>query len=199
MTGETIFFETREQFRAWLSVNASYSSGAWLEFKKKKGAQKLTAANALEEALCFGWIDGQLESLGEDSYRKYFAPRGKASKWSEKNRKIAEKLIAEGKMTELGIQKIEDAKKRSCYGGEERQPVSDEIIENLRKALADEPEALNNYDDMPKSARRAYAGDFNSAKTDAGRQKKLIRIAERLKLNLNPMESAAKKRPETDS
>ncbi|MFR1640674.1 MAG: YdeI/OmpD-associated family protein [Eggerthellaceae bacterium] len=84
---EPLKFATRDEFRAWLQANGESSSGVWLLFGKPGGPSTLKAGEALEEALCFGWIDGQMRRIDEGSYRKYFAPRRKDSAWSDKTRR----------------------------------------------------------------------------------------------------------------
>ena len=192
---EQLLFSDRASFRLWLE-NHVENPGVWLVFGKKNGPKTLSAAQALEEALCFGWIDGQMESMGEDRYKKYFAPRRPQSKWSEKNRKLAEKLETQGLMTQHGRKKIDEAKARGSYEGEPRAAISDEQVEALRAALRPYETALANFDRMTPSVRRAYTGGYFSAKTDQGREKQLARLVERLNLNLNPMESLAKKMAE---
>jgi uncharacterized protein YdeI (YjbR/CyaY-like superfamily) len=80
-------FKDRKEFRKWLKKNVETSPGIWIRFIKDKSKTSITADEALNEALCFGWIDGQMKSEGDKSYIKYFAPRTKNSKWSEKNKK----------------------------------------------------------------------------------------------------------------
>lgn len=75
----------------------------------------LLASEALEEALCFGWIDGQMQSLDNTKYRKYFARRTAKSNWSDKNKKLAQSLIEQGKMTQQGMAAIERAKKNGTW------------------------------------------------------------------------------------
>ncbi len=190
MTNDLLMFENREAFRAWLAQNVD-APGVWLEFHKK-GAKTVTAAQALEEALCFGWIDGQMESIDDARYRKYFAPRRPQSKWSEKNRKLAEKLESEGRMTEHGRKKIEDAKKRGAYESEPRAAITDEQIAALEDALTGHDKALANFKGMTRSVRRTYTGAYFSAKTEEGRARKLAQLVERLTLGLDPMASLAK-------
>ena len=81
-------FSNRAEFHEWLNEHCTSSDGVWLLFGKKGGPTTITANEALEEALCFGWIDGQMQSLDETKYKKYFARRTKNSNWSEKNKKI---------------------------------------------------------------------------------------------------------------
>ena len=97
-----LLFEKREDFRTWLTENATTSGGVWLVFGKTKQVKSLKAGEALEEALCFGWIDGVMKKVDEHSYLKYFATRRKNSKWSEKNKKVVDKLEQQGLMTDLG-------------------------------------------------------------------------------------------------
>ena len=104
-------FSNRKAFRIWLEKNCSSEEGVWLLFGKKGGPDTLTATEALEEALCFGWIDGQMKKIDEVSYKKYFALRRPNSKWSEKNKSLVKELEKKGMLTESGIKKIEEAKK----------------------------------------------------------------------------------------
>ncbi len=96
---EQMAFSDREEFREWLRINHDIGKGVWLVFSKTSNLKTITADEALEEALCFGWIDGQIKSLGEERYIKKFTPRVRGSRWSEVNRKKADGLIQSGKMT----------------------------------------------------------------------------------------------------
>ncbi len=90
---EVLVFSDRAQFREWLVENCLSEDGVWLLFGKAGGPKTIKANEALEEALCFGWIDGQMQSIDEKSYKKYFSMRRANSKWSEKNK--ADEQIAE--------------------------------------------------------------------------------------------------------
>ena len=114
MMADQIIFSGREEFRRWLSKNHNISKGVWLVFSKVNTLKTLKPGEALEEALCFGWIDGQMQSLGDEKYLKKFTPRTKDSKWSETNRISASRLIECGRMTEHGLAAIEQAKGRAC-------------------------------------------------------------------------------------
>lgn len=83
-----LLFLARSDFRVWLCENAETSNGVWLIFGKTQAVVTLTANDALEEALCFGWIDGQMKSIDSTKYLKYFARRRAKSPWSEKTRKL---------------------------------------------------------------------------------------------------------------
>lgn len=198
MTDELLLFPDRAAFREWLTAHVDHP-GVWLIFSKSKKIKTLSAAEALEEALCFGWIDGQMESMDDAQYRKYFSPRRANSKWSAKNKKLAESLIAAELMTEHGRLKIEEAKKSGSFDGNARMSITDEQIEALRALLAVSEKALENFDGMTPSIRRTYTGAYFSTKTESGREKKLTQLIERLELNLNPMESLAKKKAEAEN
>ena len=104
-------FESREEFRKWLYEHCMSNAGVWLLFGKAGGPKTIKAGEALEEALCFGWIDGQMQRIDDKTYKKYFSMRREKSKWSEKNKALAGSLEERGLMTDFGRKKIEEAKK----------------------------------------------------------------------------------------
>ena len=85
-------FASREEFRQWLSDHCLSNAGIWLLFGKAGGPKTIKAGEALEEALCFGWIDGQMKSIDDKTYKKYFSSRRENSKWSEKNKALVKRL-----------------------------------------------------------------------------------------------------------
>lgn len=119
-------FANREEFRKWLAEHCLASDGVWLLFGKAGGPQTIKAAEALEEALCFGWIDGQMQSIDDKTYRKYFARRREKSKWSEKNKALVKSLEERGLMTDFGRQKIEEARQNGQWDAPKAAPISDE-------------------------------------------------------------------------
>lgn len=108
---KTLTFTNRQAFREWLDKYGTESEGIWLLFSKKAKLVTLSAGEALEEALCHGWIDGQMQSRDEESYKKYFARRLPKSKWSVKNKELAQTLMEKGLMTRQGMEAIENARK----------------------------------------------------------------------------------------
>lgn len=186
-------FKNRTEFRRWLEENARSEEGVWLVFGKGSSADTVKAGEALEEALCFGWIDGQMRSIDEDSYIKYFKQRDSKSKWSEKNRKIAAELEKNGLMTDFGRAKIASAKQSGTWDTPKREALTEEQMQQFEDMVKLSDEAYSNYLGMSKSVRRTYASSyFFGAKTEEGKQKRLNTIIERLTLNLNPMESMKK-------
>ena len=188
MVGEPLHFETRDAFRDWLKNNSVTSDGVWLLFGKTKELVTVKAGEALEEALCFGWIDGLMKRIDDKSYMKYFSARRSNSKRSEKNKALAESLEKCGLMTDLGREKIEEAKKNGQWdssGG--KTVVTEEQIEYVADLLKDNELAYANFLKMSPSVKRTYTRAYLDAKTDAGRTKRLAWMTERLEKNLKPM------------
>ena len=184
---DTMEFANREEFRKWLNDNCLTSEGVWLLFGKAGGPKTIKAAEALEEALCFGWIDGQMQSLDDKTYKKYFSARREKSKWSDKNKKLVQSLEERGLMTDHGIKKIEEAKKNGQWDAPDLMALTDEHISCLSELLEKYEPAFTNFQAMPLSVKKTYTRAYFDAKTDAGREKRLAWIVDRLNKNLRPM------------
>ena len=182
-----LLFQTRDDFRAWLQDNADTSEGAWLVLGKTKAVVTLSANDALEEALCYGWIDGQMKSVDETKYQKYFARRRVKSVWSEKNKKLIETLRARGVMTELGEKAVEKAKQSGTWDAPKGEPVSDEQKEAFAKKLTAYSPAYENFCNMSPSVQRTYTMRYLSFKSEESWQKDFEKIVDRLNNNLKPM------------
>ncbi len=180
-------FPDRASFRDWLAVNGESSEGVWLLFGKKDGPQTLSANDALEEALCFGWIDGVMQRIDDTSYRKYFAIRRANSKWSDKNKALAAQLEQQGKMTAQGRRKIEDAKRNGQWDVVQAPAVTEEQIAFVAALLRGQEPACTNFAAMSPSVQKTYTRAYFDAKTDAGREKRLAWMLDRLHQNLKPM------------
>lgn len=180
-------FECRSDFRSWLEAHCASDEGAWLVFGKSGGPQTLAASEALEEALCFGWIDGQMQRIDDVAYRKYFSQRRTNSKWSEKNKKIVAKLEGQGLMTDRGRAKIEEAKANGQWDAPKAPAIAEADIERIAEMLEPYEPAHTNFLAMPPSVRKTYTRAYLDAKTDAGREKRLTWMVDRLNQNLKPM------------
>ena len=180
-------FTTRDEFRKWLSTNALLSEGVWLLLGKSGGPKTLSANEALEEALCYGWIDGQIKSLDDKSYVKYFSMRRASSNWSDKNKALVAKLEVQGLMTEFGQTKIEEAKKNGQWDKPKAPPITAEQIAALSNLLKAHEIAYTNFMSMPPSVQKTYARAYYDAKTQAGRASRMSWMVERLNKNLKPM------------
>ncbi|WP_242994891.1 YdeI/OmpD-associated family protein [Lacrimispora sphenoides] len=184
---EHLLFTSRDEFRNWLEENCLSSGGVWLLFGKSGGPKTIGANEALEEALCFGWIDGQMKSIDDNKYIKYYSSRRENSKWSEKNKSLVEKLEKQGLMTDYGKVKIEEAKKSGQWDAPKPAEITDEQIGLLSDLLKEHEPAYTNFQAMAPSVKRTYTRAYLDAKTDAGRVKRLAWMIERLNKNLKPM------------
>lgn len=180
-------FPDREAFRAWLSEHCLTSRGIWVLLGKAGGPKTLSAAEALEEALCFGWIDGQMKSVDSKVYQKYFSQRREKSKWSEKNKALVNRLEEQGLMTDFGRRKIEEAKRNGQWDAPDLMAISEKEIAVLASLLKAHELAFANFQSMPLSARKTYTRAYFDAKTEAGRERRMAWMIDRLNKNLRPM------------
>ena len=180
-------FASREDFRAWLQAHCLSDEGIWLVLGKPGGPNTVTAQEALEEALCFGWIDGQMKSIDEKSYLKYFAQRRKKSEWSVKNIALVDQLEATGRMTDFGRAKIEEAKREGHYKPKQRPEVTEEHVRQFAERVKGFEPAYTNLMAMPPSVQRAYTGYALDTKSEEAGAKRLEKIIDRLNNNLKPM------------
>ncbi|WP_319477068.1 YdeI/OmpD-associated family protein [Marispirochaeta aestuarii] len=177
-------FHSRDEFREWLKINCIQSESVWLIFEKGKYSTTLSAQDALEEALCFGWIDGQLGKRNDSddtAYIKKFSPRRKKSKWSERNKKLTEKLIHSGLMTEYGLKAIENAKRDGTWDSPRTKDNSTETILLLESALAEVPEILDKFKYYPPSGRKTLSYYYADAQKEETKKKRLNLIIEAIK------------------
>ena len=184
---DILVFANREEFRKWLHEHCLSNDGVWLLFGKAGGPKTIKAGEALEEALCFGWIDGQMKRIDDTSYKKYFSMRRENSKWSEKNKTLAGSLENRGLMTEFGRKKIEEAKKNGQWNAPKPMAVTEEQIARLSELLEENEPAYTNWKAMTLSVKKTYTRAYLDAKTDAGRKKRIEWMVDRLNKNLKPM------------
>lgn len=181
-------FTDRNAFREWLGKNGTESEGIWLLLSKADDFVTLSAAEALEEALCHGWIDGQIQYVDDKSYKKYFARRLPRSIWSVKNKELAQTLIEKGLMTPQGLEAVENAKKNGSWDNAGRPIIGDEQTEMLRRLIRPHEPAYSNLLAMSPSVQRTYTGFYLDARSDKTRQARLEKIIDRLNRNLKPMQ-----------
>ncbi len=180
-------FASREEFRNWLCENCALSGGVWLLFGKAGGRTTIKADEALEEALCFGWIDGQMQSIDDKYYKKYFSMRRDNSKWSEKNKTLVKSLEERGLMTDFGRQKIKDAQRNGQWNAPDPMAITEEQISGLSALLEEYEPAYTNFKAMPLSVKKTYTRAYLDAKTDAGRERRIAWIVDRLNKYLRPL------------
>lgn len=185
---DAIIFTNREEFRKWLNEHCLSSDGVWLLFSKGSGLKTIKADEALEEALCFGWIDGQMQRIDDNAYKKYFSMRRSKSKWSDKNKALVMKLEERGLMTDFGRKKIEEAKKNGQWDSPNLLAIiTEEQIACLAVLLENYEPAYTNFQAMPLSVKKTYTRAYLDAKTDIGREKRITWMVDRLNKNLKPM------------
>lgn len=174
----------RAAWRAWLDAHEGTSNGVWLVLAKKGTTDptSLTYAEALDEALCSGWIDGQTASIDERIFRRRFTPRRKASLWSERNIGLVATLTAEGRMRPAGIREVEraqaDGRWERAYAGQ----ASASEPEDLLAALAASPSAADTFATLSKVNRYAVIHRVTTAPNAtvrANRLAKLVAMLER--------------------
>jgi uncharacterized protein YdeI (YjbR/CyaY-like superfamily) len=165
-----LHFKDRASWRSWLEENHAAVDTLWVVFfKKHTGRENLSYDAAVEEALCFGWIDSLVKRLDDDRYARKFTPRKKASKWSASNLTRVRRLIAEGRMTDAGLAVYDPnvaAHQAPAVG-------SDEVPAFLTDALDTNPAAKEFFAGLAPSYRRAYIGWISSAKRKETRDRRL--------------------------
>ncbi len=182
-------FASREEWRNWLSQNAEQSDAQWVIIHKKNARETgLHLYEAVEEAMCFGWIDGLLKEVDEEKYLLKIGPRKKDSIWSANNKKRAERLIAEGKMTEAGLEKIQEAKLNGSWDAAYSGKAPVEIPVDLTTALRNDPGALQSFEAFSNSTQFQYIYWINSAKTAPTRQKRIAEVVLQARHRIKPGE-----------
>jgi len=171
---DTLAFPTEKDFRKWLAKNHATSEGIWLRiYKKGSDVETVTYAEALDEALCFGWIDGQRKPMDEDSWLQKFTPRRPRSGWSRVNTEHVERLIKEKKMTAAGMKQVEAAKADgrwdAAYESFSRSTLPDEFM----AALAKNKKAKVFFESLNKTNRYAISHRLQTAKREETRQKRI--------------------------
>ena len=170
-----LYVEDRGQWRDWLSKNHTTKAGIWLIFYKK-GTSKPSIAYeaAVEEALCFGWIDSIIKKIDAVKYARKFTPRSDKSNWSALNKKRVDKMIKEGRMTKVGLVKITAAKKSGLWNKDARPKISFNIPPEFAKALARNKKAKENFDKLASTYRKHYIGWISVAKRPETKKRRII-------------------------
>ena len=184
---DVMVFAGRAEFREWLKEHCLSSAGVWLLFGKAGGPKTVKPGEALEEALCFGWIDGQMQRIDDITYKKYFSMRRTNSKWSEKNKALVQRLEEQGLMTDYGREKVAQAKKNGQWDAPKPEAATEEQTARLSALLEGHEPACTNFRSMSASVKKTYARAYFDAKTEAGREKRFAWMVDRLNRGLKPM------------
>lgn len=168
--------DDRETWRSWLEANHAAARGAWLVTWRRGHGPVLDYEHAVEEALCFGWVDSTAGRIDEARSKLYFAPRKAGSGWAATNKARVERLLAEGRMAPAGIASVERAKADGSWSA--LDDIEQGIIpDDLAAALAERPPATKHFEAFPKSVRRAILVWIAAAKRPETRAARVLETA----------------------
>ena len=168
-------------FRTWLVKNHSQSEGVWLRvYKKDSSVASVTYAEALDQALCFGWIDGQKMPFDDQSWLQKFTPRRAKSGWSRYNTQHAERLIQSGEMTPAGLKEINAAKSDGRWTAAYDSFATAAVPEDFLKTLAKNKKAKAFFETLNKTNLYSIAYRLQTAKKPETRERRMQAIIERL-------------------
>jgi uncharacterized protein YdeI (YjbR/CyaY-like superfamily) len=177
----TLAFATAAAFHDWIDEHHATSSGIWLRLAKKgSGIPSVTYAEALEEALCYGWIDALARSEGEQTYRQKFLPRAKRSIWSKVNREKTRVLIESGRMKPAGLAEIERAKADGRWDAAYDSVSKSTVPPDLEQALRKDKKAKAFFDTLNSQNRYAVLFRIQTAKKPETRAKRIAQFVEML-------------------
>lgn len=180
-------FKGRQQWREWLAKNHQSQTEIWLGFYKK-GVNKTCVSNsdAVEEALCFGWINGKVHKLDDEVYINRFTPRHDHSVWSAANKKRVAKIIKNGLMTEAGMKAVEIAKGNGSWDSAEVETDIENIAADIINALKNNQQAYTNFYNFTDAQRRDYIWWIETAKREETRRKRIAELVVRCQQNKKP-------------
>jgi uncharacterized protein YdeI (YjbR/CyaY-like superfamily) len=170
-------FADAQAWETWLATHGGKAAGVWLKIAKAgNSASSLTKAQAIDAALCHGWIDGQIDKYDEAWFLTRFTPRKRTSKWSENNRKRAEQLVAEGRVAPQGLAEIEAAKADGRWDTAYAPASTAGEPEDLKAALDAEPAARAFFDTLTGANRYAILYRVQTAKKPETRAARIAKF-----------------------
>jgi uncharacterized protein YdeI (YjbR/CyaY-like superfamily) len=169
-----LYFPDRDLWRDWLTENHAESSGIWMVFYRKETSKPtIEYVAAVEEALCFGWIDSIIKKIDDEKYVRKFTPRKDKSDWSKLNKKRVSKMIKAGRMTKAGLAKIEMAKKNGSWNHDGKTPRTLEMPPEFAEALAGNKKARAHFEKLAPTYRRHYLGWIAAAKRPETKERRI--------------------------
>ena len=181
---QVLQFATPEDWEAWLTDSHATSNGLWIRFgKKNSGIQSVTYAEALEVALCYGWIDGQKKSYDDKTWLQKFTPRGKKSIWSKINREKVEALIKNKRMKLAGLKAIESAKQDGRWEAAYDSQSKATVPEDFQTALDENAKAKAFYGTLKSMNRYAILFRIQTTKKAETRARRIQQFIEMLERN----------------
>lgn len=178
---EIVEFEDAQKFRGWLNQNHATVNGIWVKiYKKGTGIATITYAEALNEALCYGWIDGQKMKYDEKSYLQKFTPRRPNSMWSKRNIELVASLTSQKLMKPSGLAQVKQAQEDGRWAGAYDKPSEMVIPDDFLLELNNHPIAKKFFATLNKSNTYAIAWRLQTAKSEATRKRRQDKIIELL-------------------
>ena len=182
-TFPTLPFESQQHWEAWLQENHASAKGVWLQLAKKEArVPSVSYAEALEVALCYGWIDGQKGALDDQFWLQKFTPRGPKSIWSKINRDKANVLISTGRMQPAGLRQVELAQADGRWAAAYESQRTIGVPDDFQRALDEHPQAQAFFTTLNSANRYAFLFRLQTAKkpeTRAERMRTFIDMLER--------------------
>ena len=183
----SLAFKDREGWRRWLEENHVREKEAGVIIQKVRSPYPgVTYEEALDEAMCFGWIDGKMRSLDENSFTLRFSPRRRNSVWSLSNVERAERIMREGGMTEAGYRAMEDAKSSGRWDSAYTSRVSPQVPRDLEEAMKANEEAWANFQRFSNSVKLMYVYWVEEAKKEETRTGRIMEVVARAAKNIKP-------------
>jgi uncharacterized protein YdeI (YjbR/CyaY-like superfamily) len=180
-------FASVAEWEAWLEDNYAVSEGVWIKMAKKgSGIESIRPADALDSALCFGWIDSRREALDERYFLQRYTPRRSRSKWSQTNREKIERLTAEGRMRPAGLAEVERAKVDGRWEAAYASPRSITVPEDLQRELDARPRARASFARLNSRNRYAILYRLHEAKKPETRARRLAKFVAMLEAGESP-------------
>lgn len=175
------FFAKPADFERWLRKHHAKATCIWVKYaKKKSGIPSIDWNQAVDVALCYGWIDGQAKSVDETYSLQRFTPRGSRSKWSKLNRERVARLTTAGRMQPAGIAEVERAKADGRWDAAYDSPANAKVPDDLAKALAKRAKAKKFFDSLNATNRYAILHRLHDAKKPETRARRLAKFVEML-------------------
>ncbi len=185
MDDDILYLTNRKQWRTWLQKNHQNKEEIWLlYYKKHTNKPTIPYADAVEEALCFGWIDSKVKRIDDETYKQRYTPRNLRSVWSQHNVTRVKKMIQQKKMTKIGLEKYEYAIKNNLVAplAKDVPPPPDDLL----NALTKEPLAAKHFKEAAPSYQLIYIHWINQAKQEKTRKRRILQTIQLFKENKKP-------------
>lgn len=180
-------FASAGTWEAWLEEHHASSEGVWIKFAKKgTGIETVSYAEAVDAALCYGWIDGQVKRFDEEHWLQRFTPRRPRSKWSKINREKVARLIETGKMKPAGLREVERAQADGRWDAAYDSPSKATVPDDLQREFDKNPEAAAVFDSLNRSERYTILYQIQDAKRPETRVRRIEKFVAMLNERRKP-------------